>query len=333
MSLGIIARADNSGLATQTWEMARHTRPAKVLVVHPKAAERGPFRPERYDGLGTVTTTGFRHGQWLDQGLLESWLDGLSVVYTAESDYGAPLALRCALRNIKLVVHANPELWSERLRDSTTTVVTPTTWELERIPGARCMPMPVDRERLPFRQRTEAKVFWHPAAPAFHDRHGTDTFRAALKCLTLPLEIVVSGTSFARVRHAGGALVRFVPPRTNYWDGYDDADVLVLPRRYGGLSLPVQEALSAGMPVVMLDTGPYAGQPGVLTTPVTQHYDAAMKGGIFAVHSTDPALLAHDLEELFLDPGLTRNASMAADRHAATLDWRDWESKWQALLS
>ena len=31
----------------------------------------------------------------------------------------------------------------------------------------------------------------------------------------------------------------------NYWDAYDGYDALVLPRRYGGLCLPVQEGMAA----------------------------------------------------------------------------------------
>ena len=40
------------------------------------------------------------------------------------------------------------------------------------------------------------------------------------------------------------------------WDLYDGCSILVMPRRYGGLCLPVQEAMARGMAVVMTDCPP-----------------------------------------------------------------------------
>jgi hypothetical protein len=34
--------------------------------------------------------------------------------------------------------------------------------------------------------------------------------------------------------------------RTDYWAVYDDVSLLLLPRRYGGLCLPMQEAAACG---------------------------------------------------------------------------------------
>jgi hypothetical protein len=42
----------------------------------------------------------------------------------------------------------------------------------------------------------------------------------------------------------------------NYLDQYKDGDVLVIPRKYGGLCLPMQEALAHGIPVIMPDIEP-----------------------------------------------------------------------------
>ena len=41
----------------------------------------------------------------------------------------------------------------------------------------------------------------------------------------------------------------------NYWDNYR-GDVLIMPRRFGGLCLPVNEALAAGMPAIMPNISP-----------------------------------------------------------------------------
>ena len=45
---GLIARADNSGLGTLSWEFARHLKPDKVLLV-----SNGVFQtfPERFENV------------------------------------------------------------------------------------------------------------------------------------------------------------------------------------------------------------------------------------------------------------------------------------------
>jgi glycosyltransferase involved in cell wall biosynthesis len=195
------------------------------------------------------------------------------------------------------------------------------------------MPMPVDRERLPWRERTHARVFWHPGAPAMLDRNGTDVVLNALHLVRTPTTVVISGSGREPgTTQIGRCTVILAAERGDYWEGYDRADVLLLPRRYGGLSLPVQEALSAGLPVVMLDTGPYAGQGGVLTVPTTSARDMAMKGGTFPVYDTDPQYLADQIHELVDDPGLVVRASHAANATAEALSWDVWQRPWRQLL-
>ena len=42
----------------------------------------------------------------------------------------------------------------------------------------------------------------------------------------------------------------------NYWEIWEDADVYVSPRKYAGQSLPLNEAMSLGMAVMMTDMEP-----------------------------------------------------------------------------
>lgn len=331
-SFGLIARADQGGLGTQTWEMARHLRPEKILVVDLGSRGRGHARLERYEGLGAEVRVCSpapkpKHLDWL--------CSGVRSVYTAEGTYSDALPYYAAVNKVRLVVHANPELWSERYRDATTKIVTPTEWEEQRIPGSMVMPMPVDRERLPFRHRTEARTFWHPAAPAMNDRNGSDIVLAALPLIPEHARIVITSPDGGRPREfcKGKVTVEFrTAERENYWEGYDEADVLVLPRRYGGLSLPVQEALSSGMPVIMLETGPYIGKGGVVPVPVSSSVDVPMKGGIFAVWDAKPQALADTIGFLARDPEVVSGLSACAHTTAELISWDHWEGPWRNLL-
>lgn len=329
MSVAMIARADQGGLGTQTLEMARHLRPGKILVVDLGDRGRGRSRVDRYYGLGADVEV--CHGNPKLKHL--SWLcEGSTAIYTAEGTYGDRLPYVAAVAKVRLVIHANPELWTERARDATTEIVLPTSWEAHRVPGSSVMPMPVDRDRLPYRQRTEARTFWHPCAPAMEDRNGTGIVLGALHHVTKPCRVILTGTGYTGVEQIGPVRVERVGERENYWDGYEDADVMILPRRYGGLSLPVQEALSSGMPVVMLDCGPYVHTSGVVAVPTTASRDYPMKGGLFPIFDTDPTLLARVMDDLVANPGMVADLSREADEHAQSLAWSRWEKPWRALL-
>lgn len=328
--IGLIARADQGGLGAQTWEMARHVRPSKILIVDLGPNGRGATRADRYENLGAEVFTCLgtprgKHLEWL--------LDGVHAVYTAEGPYNDLLPSLAAERGVRLVLHANPELWAERYRGPTTDVALPTAWEQHRVHTSTVMPMPVARDRLPWGHREQARTFWHPAAPAMLDRNGTDIVLNALGHVRWAVTVIVSGSGRPEgITQIGRTTVVWAGERGDYWEGYDDADVLLLPRRYGGLSLPAQEALSAGLPVVMLDTGPYVGLGGVLAVPALSAVDMAMKGGSFPVHDTDPRLLAEKIDQLVDNPQLVALASLAANGTADALSWDAWRRPWRTLL-
>lgn len=326
----MIARADAGGLASQTLEIARHCGPTRVLIIDLGQRGRGEFVPARFDGLGEVHVTTspppLHELRWLCK--------GIEAVYTAEANYNDDLPVVAARYGTRHVVHANPELWRAAHGGPTTELVVPTEWERERLGVTKVMPMPVDRARLPFTQRDTVRRFYFPAAPAFHDRHGEHMLIEAFRRVRRrDVTLLVGPKPRARSRRLdGGVLVETVPPRADYWN-YPDADALVLPRRYGGLSLPLQEAASLGMPIITLDLAPYAEHltPELLVEAVDPR-PVEMKGGAFPVWTCRPRALADIIEALVDDPALAARASLQASAFAETLAWDHWQSPWRALL-
>lgn len=330
----MLGRADQGGLASQTLEMARHCHPARVLLIDLGARGRGTFDPVLYGDVGADVriVTGPPSPEEL------RWLvKGMDAVYTAEANYNDDLPLIAARYGVRHVVHCNPELWRADCGGPTTELVAPTSWEVERIGSPPVMPMPVDRQRLPFRRRASGRRFLFPAAPAFHDRHGQQQVyeafrrlrRANVSLLVGPKPVSPRG----RVRRFdGGATLEHVPPRWHYFD-YPDADVLVLPRRYGGLSLPMQEAASLGMAIITLDLPPYAHDlvPELLVAP-RQARTVAMKGGEFSVWTCWPTDLVAAVERAVDDDDLVARASLESDCLAEQLSWDRWEEPWRAFL-
>lgn len=331
MACGILARADMGGIASQTLEMARHVAPTKILIVDLGPNGRGPTDPTLFDGLAPEILVSHgppREAEW------EWFLPGLDSVYMVESPYDDRLAEFCADAGVELVVHANPELWREEYRGETTRVVLPTRWEKHRVRRSTIMPQPIARDRLPFRQREQARTFLFPASPAMKDRHGSRLLMSSLRMVDRNFRLIVSPWAREKRLKAGRIPVEYRQGQRDYWRIYDDADVLVLPRRYGGLSLPIQEAASAGLAIVTLDLPPYRDflHPAGLVPAGIDEQGYPMKGGRFDIMGCKPGDLAAAITRLIRNPDLVAEMSAHSDAWAATLDWRIWKNEWRTLL-
>jgi glycosyltransferase involved in cell wall biosynthesis len=109
----------------------------------------------------------------------------------------------------------------------------------------------------------------------------------------------------------------------NHWDQYRGQDVLVLPRRYGGLSLPSQEAMAAGLALVMTACSPNEVWPGP-KVPVREVRRVRMRCGWVEVCDADPVALADVMARL------ARNPDEVSHWQAESLAWADRNS-WEAL--
>jgi Glycosyl transferases group 1 len=328
--LGIIARYDEGGLATMTCEAARHLRPDAVLLVRVDPS-RGDEDAHRYDGLGverSIVSFPPHPGQ------LARWtkfVEEVDVVYTAETMYLRDLTTICKRAKTRLVLHAMPELYDLGSRPSLD-VWAPTEWMLGRLPApAMLMPVPVDRARCAPKPITEVRTMLHVTGEAMLDRNGTDLVKQALALCTVPFTLLIAGNGPTEPITMGVVTVKPVGRVHDYWRLYDDADALVLPRRYGGLSLPMQEAASCELPIVSLHVAPqnrwlYAP----IQAPATRARSVRMKGGQVNVWTCEPTYLAQRLDALAsCDP---EPAVKASRSWAEFLDWELWASVYRKVL-
>jgi glycosyltransferase involved in cell wall biosynthesis len=139
-------------------------------------------------------------------------------------------------------------------------IIMPSVWKLDEIRnhaesrGTKVVQIhhPVDRDEIRYVPRT-GKQFMHVAGtPASFDRNGTWEFLQAC-----PNGIVaVQNDELARhiaMRYSQAQIYPNMPdPNIMLQTG----DILVLPRKYGGNCLVLNEALASGMPVIMTDISP-----------------------------------------------------------------------------
>lgn len=267
MKLGVIARADDRGLGNQTWEVCRHLHPDRVLVIRAPGSERQgfPVHLDRFPGA-TVVTVDERH--WtLPEQPVRDWLDGLDVIYTAETLYDPRIADWARDQHVATVIHANPE-WYREGAQNPTAWWSATRWRAEHLPAdTRLVPMPVPTDRWPT-PRPGDTVLHVGGKAAANDRNGSHLARA----------------------HVDSHSDQDRRPIANYWEIYEGHGILVLPRRYGGLCLPVIEACGAGLVPIMPDVDPNGMWP-IVPVPATRTGSFTMMGGTIDLHDVDPTAL------------------------------------------
>lgn len=334
--IGLIARADNRGLGQQTWAFYRHMRPAKTLVVDCPSQKPLKLHPDRFPDATIVKGIPNRSD-------IINFLTGLDVVYTAETGYTKHLWREADRMGVRTVLHANYEFWD--ITDTPTTLAAASEWHLgDYGREAVFLPVPIETDRFTPHTGVRARRWLHPIGrPAIHDRNGTTDLLMALQFVTADIEVTITCQESGYV---GGLINRYgirtpdnVTVRVessdalHYWTKYDGQDAVVLPRRFGGLCLPANEAVGAGIPVIMPDIEPNnIWLPPEWLTKASRAGDFQAKQPI-RYYRTDPHQLAAVMDRFATDSDFYRNACAEARSIARARSWLTLQPRYECFMS
>lgn len=331
MRVGVVSPLTNRGIGIQSYEAARNLN-ASVLFVETKDPS-APSHPER-----APFATKVRWAQGLDPKPVRNWLRTVDVVYAVETFYDPRFTKWARANDTRTVLHANPEFWTGADRPDMLWTATP--WRMDTMPpGTEVVPFPVATDRFnddgPKFASAGRKPHWlHVAGKrALADRNGTDILAAALPHLTEPCVVRIAvqhGEVPPLPKTAPGVEVYVTTARPDYWTLYAGHDALVMPRRYGGLCLPVQEAMAAGLAVLMPDVSPNDVWPTV-RAPAEFRRKVTMPCGRVPMYDVRPEVLASMMDQL-ADPEVLTSWQNRARAWAQAHSWETlapvWRAKW-----
>lgn len=344
MKVGLLVRGEDRGLGIQTWEAYRHLQPERTLLVDlgTQVPAAFPVHADRYPDADRVLFD----AATLPEHAMRRWVQGLDVVLTCETAYDWRLAFWCREAGARLVVQVNPEFMRAANAELPVTWWNPTTWRMEHLPaGAVHVPVPVALDRFtsePDRAEDGPLRILHVAGhAAMADRNGTVLLAVALQAARqrMHVTVITQDEHLPRFRPKMGQHGQVtVTCRTggvrDYWRLYDGHDVLVMPRRYGGLCLPVQEAQAAGLAVVMPDVEPQRTVwPAVHLVRAHPGRPVTTPAGRIGLQNTDPAALARELDRLVADPELVARLQLRGRAWAAEHAWVAQVSTYRSALS
>lgn len=334
MRWGLLARGEDRGLGNLTWELHRNLQPDRTILLDIGQLARGfATHPERYPGATVIPWDGAPLGTGAEH-TIRAWLDGLDVLYSAETFYDWRIVDWAREAGVATVLHVMPEFWpaQQNGRPMPDVIWAPTSWRLDTLPDAtRLVPVPVALDRFPPPESSvdgPLRVLHVAGHKAAADRNGTQLVTRAVLAMRGAIAVTITGQD-GRLpgvprRTRGTVTIRSrLRGVANYWELYADQDVLLLPRRYGGLCLPVQEGLAAGLVPVMSDVPPNDEWPSMLI-PTTTRGQIATAAGVLPLASCRPVDIAATVDALAADRDL-----LALRRRLAT-DWARAHS-WDAL--
>jgi glycosyltransferase involved in cell wall biosynthesis len=333
MRIGLIARADSTGLGIQSKEFFNHI-PCKALVIdfqdmipHP-----GPHHDILKPDLSAFPDQQvFRFipphnlSGRIPPHVIDEFLEDLDLVFAMETPYDYNIFEICKARGIKTILQPNYEFldYPSRLPVPDLFAI-PSFWYYDHCPVPKTyLPVPVNTKKFASVPKKFPNTFVHIAGrAAANDRNGTMTFLSSLMDVKSNINVIIRSQIPLRYGYGLTGNINLVIDSSNkadYAENYSGG-VLVMPRKYGGLCLPINEALAAWMPVIATNVS-----PNNEWLPAEWLVDAQLKGQFkskrtFDFYEANPKALANKIDE-FCNPEFYDNALIQTKQLRHRLSW------------
>lgn len=267
--LGIVVFSSHSGLGNQSRRLTQLLKPERILLIDSSPFSRNKLQhPQWYEGFNGYQVIGFP-----TRTACLKFLEGLTHVYIIENPLNWDLITLARAKGIKVYIASNFEFCDNLVKPHLPLpdkFLMPSHWQVGEMQNrfgkdkVEYLPPPIDP--VEFKEvrdinfnRTGKRKFLHVIGTlAAADRNGTLLLLEALKHTKSDFELIIKSqhelpdhyiSEDRRIKYQIGS----EPEVANI---YKDFDALIMPRRFGGLCLPMQEALMSGLPVIMPDISP-----------------------------------------------------------------------------
>ena len=342
MRLGIIARSDNTGLGNQTRELVKMLNPTKILLIDSSHFNGNEQHPDWYDGYNILTT---KYGMASKEEASE-FLDGLDIVISCEIFYHNSFITMAKKRKVKTILQYNYEFLDYLVNPDVELpdiLVSPSLWNFEDVVNkfsdrAKVIHLPPPTSLDSFLNakninisKTHKKILHIGGKAAVKDRNGTNTVIEMLNYSKADYELVIKSQTPLDIKCDDPRLtIDTSNPETreSLYVGYD---AMILPRRYAGLCLPMNEALLASLPVFMTNISPNNSILPEQWLVDSKKIDRLMTRTMLDVYEGDPKMLAKLVDDYY-DSDIFLNKSKAFDIGVNNFSNETLYQKYQDLL-
>ena len=308
MRIGIIARCDDTGLGNQTRELVSMLNPDKIMLINSRFFNQNKQHFDWYDEYNyTTTLKGFP-----TSAEISNFIAGIDVVISCETFYNPSFIDIARSRGVKTILQYNYEFFGNLVHTEWSlpdVLVAPSLWNMDNIVkgfGDKCkvvyLPPPTNHQNFKNAKennmsKSHNRILHIGGKAAVKDRNGTNSVIEMLKYSTGDYEVVVKTQTDLGIRNANERLTIQTSTTKEPEDLYSGYDAMVLPRRYAGLCLPMNEALLSGLPVFMPRISPNNVILPDKWTIEASKIDEFKAKAIIDVYDIDPKTLASKVDE------------------------------------
>jgi hypothetical protein len=267
MRLGIIARSDNTGLGNQTRELVNMLNPDKILLINSAPFNNNKQNPDWYKDYNVYST---KNGMPTTKEIV--WfLKDVDVVISCETFYHLDLVDLARQQGTKTILQYNYELFGNLTNPNWSlpdVLLSPSLWNIEIVKekfGSVCdvihLPPPTNESLFNKAKENNLskdhnRILHIAGKKAAKDRNGTESIFEMIKHSKEDYELVIKSQTPLNPNCKDSRVKIEIGNPASREDMYDGFDAMILPRRYAGLCLPMNEALMSALPVFMTNVSP-----------------------------------------------------------------------------
>lgn len=324
--IGICARCDTGGLANLSYDFWKHiTDISKELVILSQIRDNPYLYPK-----GIICQVGRPTLEEIDE-----FLKDIDIVLAFETPYNWNIFSEARKRGIKTILMPMYEWTDEVSPVEPDLYLCPSRLEYDLFPEPKkFLPVPVDRQEIPFKQRYKAHTF------VFNNGGGGTGGRNGMEELLKAIPLVKSDVKFI-IRSQNQEPPKINDKRVsiefkhfqNRADIFNKGDVFLFPHKFDGLSLPIQEALSAGMPVLSTNFYPhntYLPKKWLFNIDGFQKGQVAPGARVIDIAILNPKKIAQKVDE-WANKEITAE-SRKADQIAGKISWENLKKEYNDLF-
>ena len=344
MRLGIIARSDNTGLGNQTRELVKMLNPQKILLVDSFDFNSNRQHPEWYEGYDVIKTA---KGMPTKREVIH-FLNSVDVVLSCETFYHQDFIAIAREKNVKTILQYNYELFGHMANPSLPLpdiLLAPSLWKIDTVMekfGSGCkvihLPPPTDislfnKAREINLSKDHKRILHIGGKKAAKDRNGTESVIEMLKYSKEDYELVIKTQTPLDFNYRDSRLTIDMGNPDNRQDMYEGFDAMVLPRRYAGLCLPMNEALISGLPVFMTNISPNNIVLPDKWLVDSKRIDVFRTKSMVDVHNVDPVKLANIIDKYVGNDDKNKIKNQAVEIGINTFSVNSLQDKYLEILN
>ncbi len=266
--IGLVVFANDSGLGAQTRRLTYMIKPDRLLAINSSGFSKNKSQHlDWYEGFN-----GYKVGGFPKNNEVRKFLGGLTHVLVCENPLNYSLMEIANKMGVKVFIQSNWEFCDHLDKDLALPFkfLMPSHWKNKEMKErfgkdlVEYLPPPINPQEFQEARETnmnrsgKLKLLHIVGTLAVNDRNGTLDLIKAVKQTKSDFDLLIkSQHELPQEYMSSDRRIKYVignePDQEKL---YMDFDAMILPRKYGGLSLTTNEALMSALPVIMTDISP-----------------------------------------------------------------------------